>query len=33
VFKGLEVDERAVIYGALKNKDNVWAKALETLNK
>lgn len=28
VFKGLEVDERSVIYGALKHKQNPWAVAL-----
>ena len=29
VFKGLEVDERSIIYGSLKDKNNEWAKALK----
>ena len=29
VFKGLEIDEMRIIYGALKNKFNPWAKALK----
>lgn len=30
-FKGLEVDEMRLIYGELKDKENVWAKALKNL--
>lgn len=32
-FKGLEVDEMRIIYGALKNKDNAWAKSLAKVVK
>ena len=30
-FKGLEQDAIRIIYGALKNTDNSWAKAMQTL--
>lgn len=30
-FKSLEVDEIRLIWGALSNKDNVWAKAMENI--
>lgn len=33
VFKGLEVDERSMIYGALKDTSNPWAEALRNTLK